>query len=501
MATTTEDFYAAGKKFAQGDHSNANQHSHLSPRVNIPKYLNHYKISFKTKQNGVNVIYSLEFCPFDTAHVWESSIIQQPSGIIIFQCFHDSCKGKKWADARTVISGSDSLKQFMDGETTSDQKVPETNQFSRAMITGGLAIDEAALKLSSQSDLIKGILPESAGLTVIYGPPSGGKSFVAIDMGLCIATGTDYHGHPVKKKPMLYVAAEGQSGMLVRIKAWLAHHGIDSSALSDFSLLPRPCTIDTPGELDDLLAAIKELPKAPGLIVLDTVARIMSGDENSTADMGKLVRACDRIREQTGAQVVLIHHTGKDATRGARGAIALTGATDCMFKVCQVLGGETDVVGLINDRQKDKELVPPLLFDMRVIDSGLLDADGNKRTSLVLIHNPDLKLTSAKGKASGDKKIKLKVKIAKDVLIKLINTEGETPTEAVKAEIEATCKQLMPSDKVIREKRWREECYRSGISGGEQQAQAKAFREARDELLGLGLIGCYDGFYWRVATK
>ena len=114
--TTEEVFNNAGNKFTPGD---PGKHSKKksSGRVNIPKYLDHYGISYKIKQNGIGMLHCLEHCLFDSAHVNnEASIIQQTTGMLLYQCFHNSCKGRTWKDARSIISGDDSLVQFMEGD-------------------------------------------------------------------------------------------------------------------------------------------------------------------------------------------------------------------------------------------------------------------------------------------------------------------------------------------------------------------------------------------------
>jgi len=127
--TSAETLKDAADKFAKNSTSgHSDQKSQSSTRPNVPKYLEHYGISYKIKSNGIGIIYSLENCPFDPAHSWESSIIQQPTGMLIFQCFHDSCKGHTWKEARQIISGNDSLLPFMEGgdsEGTTSSDKPE----------------------------------------------------------------------------------------------------------------------------------------------------------------------------------------------------------------------------------------------------------------------------------------------------------------------------------------------------------------------------------------
>jgi len=50
------------------------------------------------------------------------------------------------------------------------------------------------------------------------------------------------------------------------------------------------------------------------------------GDENSGKDMGRVIAHCKAFHKATGALVLLIHHSGKDDTKGARGWSGTRGA-------------------------------------------------------------------------------------------------------------------------------------------------------------------------------
>jgi len=68
--------------------------------------------------------------------------------------------------------------------------------------------------------LIKDYL-NAESFAVIFGEPESMKTFCAIDMGLCIASGLCWHGHPVLHSgPVFYIAGEGFSGIAKRLKAW-----------------------------------------------------------------------------------------------------------------------------------------------------------------------------------------------------------------------------------------------------------------------------------------
>ncbi|MEA3417220.1 MAG: DUF3987 domain-containing protein, partial [Thermodesulfobacteriota bacterium] len=83
-------------------------------KMDVRAYLSHYGIEIaKTKQQAGATLYCLKHCVFNPEHVGnEASIVQADDGKLCYQCFHNSCQGRKWSDARQAISGDDSLAQF-----------------------------------------------------------------------------------------------------------------------------------------------------------------------------------------------------------------------------------------------------------------------------------------------------------------------------------------------------------------------------------------------------
>jgi hypothetical protein len=49
--------------------------------------------------------------------------------------------------------------------------------------------------------------------------------------------------------------------------------------------------------------------------------------------MGEILEAAKRLQSLTGGLVVLVHHTGKDATKGLRGHSSLFAAMDAAVEV------------------------------------------------------------------------------------------------------------------------------------------------------------------------
>lgn len=191
-------------------------------------------------------------------------------------------------------------------------------------------------------------------LAVLFGRPGTGKSFVALDFGEHVATGSWWYGHEVTPGDVLYVAAEGAAGMGPRQAAWRAHNRLYQPS-ERMHWLPRAVNLLDPVEAQALAYVASDLNAS--FVVIDTLARSMpGGDENSSRDMGTVIAAADTIRTHTGACVLLVHHSGKDSTQGARGHSSLLGAVDTEL---EVKAGGDGIVTLANTKQKDGPEQPP----------------------------------------------------------------------------------------------------------------------------------------------
>ncbi|GAA0581424.1 helicase RepA family protein [Halomonas salifodinae] len=229
--------------------------------------------------------------------------------------------------------------------------------------------------------LIKGHL-EADSLGLIYGPPKCGKSFLAIDWACCVATGTPWHGHQVKQATVFYLAGEGHNGLARRFMAWGISREIDlSKAPIAVSNSAQPLTDEiATTQVQVAIDTLAERHGPPALIVVDTLARNFGGDENSTQDMNTFVQHLDRIRQRWRATVLVVHHTGKDQSRGARGSVALTGAIDSAFKV------ERDELGtVLMEATEMKDSEPPGLqaFKLEGVLLPLSDEEGGEVWSCV----------------------------------------------------------------------------------------------------------------------
>ncbi len=239
-------------------------------------------------------------------------------------------------------------------------------------------IDKLEL-LEPPSWLIHGMITKG-GFSVLWGPPACLKSFVGLDFGLSIAVGRPWHGVPVIPGPVVYVAAEGSHGLVKRAQLWRRKRAADVAEIP-FEVLPQNVAIKE--ELDSLIASISTLHTPPVLIIIDTLARTFGGgDENKQNDMNAYVSAVDRLREATGAHVMIVHHSGVHADARERGSNVLRGAADTVIKVER----KGPSITLVNKGPSGKQKDAAEFEDVRLyaFESTYVDSHGEEHKSLML---------------------------------------------------------------------------------------------------------------------
>ena len=257
-------------------------------------------------------------------------------------------------------------------------KQNQTNKLLKNFVNGSQILSKFE-QTKSQQFLIEGVLPETSSLTCLYGKHGSYKSFVVLDMSLCLSHGTDYHGHKVKQQNVLYVSGEGSGGLWKRIIAWHKHNGIDDIS-DNFSVYETSINLRSDIERSEFIQAIQTLKNKPDIIVFDTLSRCFGdAEENSNSDMSAFVRSCDCINEQVNSKIIIVHHSGKDASKGARGGSALAAAVDTEI----LIKSEKDnFCKLQITKQKNHEQSEPLRF--KALEIPLGEAEGVLLKSLAL---------------------------------------------------------------------------------------------------------------------
>jgi hypothetical protein len=269
--------------------------------------------------------------------------------------------------------------------------------------------------LADPDYLIDGFLP-NAGIYPFYGRPGAKKGFVVLDAIMTIGALTadevrrgikmQWHGRDVEHGAVLYVWAEGQSGIKKRITAWRQMRQRMNVGHS-VAVYQHAINLRDPESVDELISLAHEAAEGLGLplkaIVLDTLSKCSGGgDINSPGPMSEVVAGMERVRDATGAVIIPIHHDGKDATKGMMGSTVFLGAVDAEFKV----SSEGTIITVEGGKTKD-DAPASLVFQTRIVDvldpisrEPMLTRNGKPVTTLTI------EPSGASG-ASGAKAVKL----------------------------------------------------------------------------------------------
>lgn len=179
--------------------------------------------------------------------------------------------------------------------------------------------------------LIRDVLPREE-LNMLFGPSGSGKSFLALDMGLAIARGIPWREHEVIKGPVCWIAAEAEGSMRNRGRAYAKANDLQLDSISDFFVLGAGVDLTDSERISALGASAADL--GPALLVVDTLAAASGGaNENSGEDMGRILANCRTLHRLTGATILLVHHSGKDEEKGARGWSGIRAAVHAEISV------------------------------------------------------------------------------------------------------------------------------------------------------------------------
>lgn len=247
------------------------------------------------------------------------------------------------------------------------------------------AIDKLAFEFTRADDLelteIKWVVDdyiEADSLAQVFGDPGGGKSFVAIDLACCVATGKPWHGHDVKQGSVFYIAGEGHNGLARRLKAWQIGNGTSLAGVPLYKS-HRAAQLYDATEAAVVAESIKQLSAEanciPSMIVIDTLARNHGGDENSTQDMNAFIQHLDvYLRQPWKCCVMVVHHSGVADKDRSRGSTALKGALDAEYK-CQLDSG-TKTIAFESKKMKDAEMPSPKNFQITQVDLPINNKNG-----------------------------------------------------------------------------------------------------------------------------
>lgn len=223
-------------------------------------------------------------------------------------------------------------------------------------------------------------------LVMVHGPSGGGKTFVVLDWCLRMAASVPlWAGQKVRQGNVVYLAGEGHHGLRGRIAAWRHHHKVDHL---NMWLSRDGCDLNTAGGYLKVVDQVRLLPSRPAVIVVDTLHRFLSGDENSAQDAKTMLDACNALMREFGCTVILVHHTGvsEEAQHRARGSSAWRGALDIEISI--IPAKDNAPIQIVQRKSKDAEMAEPVFASLeQVIIPGWFDEDNNPVSSAVLIES------------------------------------------------------------------------------------------------------------------
>jgi KaiC/GvpD/RAD55 family RecA-like ATPase len=322
--------------------------------------------------------------------------------------------------------------------------------------------------------LVKGWLDRGC-TSILYGQSNTGKTFLAVDLANAVSKGLTWAGRRVRKGRVLYIAAEGGGGFANRV-----------SALNDpeFFVLTAPLVLTgRDSQSHFLVEVMRHLAEVGGqpfdLVVIDTMARVMGGaDENAAPDIADLMRNVTGIQRATGAHVLIVHHSGKDTAKGARGHSSLRAAVDTEIELTR--DDETGLISAKLTKQRDGPTGYRFDYTLRQVELGR-DQDGDPVTTCV-VEPADRPRSGRSGLTDSQRR-------ALAILEALVAAEGQLVR-----------KPQLPGLPCVPADRWRQACLDDGglSSSDNRDAQAKAFRRAREDLVTAGLVCVREDLAWVV---
>lgn len=343
-------------------------------------------------------------------------------------------------------------------------------------------VKESDITLPEKANTLINNLLGRGELSVVYGESNCGKTFFGSDLAFSVALGHHWRDNRVLKGGVIYTALESALSLKKRVIAYKKYNKVTKA----FPFFMVPCQVDfmdPEGNINEYIDLIKRVQDEEGtgeLVIVDTLARALAGgDENSGQDMGMLVYHADRIRAETDAHVMFIHHSGKDKARGARGHSSLRAAVDTEIEITRDHDLNLSTITVV--KQRDMELIPPLHFQLEVVTLGVNEYDEAITSCVCLPANKEDLVTEHRKTNLSDVQ-----QIVLDALKNTIITHGQVRNS-----------ENLPNEKMVSYDQWRDELVRFGFYEDISPEKAKyQFRDCRNALKKKGLIGFRSQFAW-----
>jgi len=379
-----------------------------------------------------------------------------------------------------------------EGEVEDDYDLePEPPPFESKF--GGIPFEALDEPGPEHEHLIDGILTVGD-KSIIGGASRSGKSFLAIDMAMSIATKRNFFGHKVMKQGLVvYQAGEGTRGIKKRFRAWRQYYQLDPATKIPLFILPAKVDIhsadgDT-GKLIDELAGIERLYNMPIVaFFIDTLAQASgAADENSGKDMNLVMSNVTKIADAfPDMHVCLVHHMNAGGTK-LRGHTSVAAGVDQVILVTRDEANPRIRTAVL-DKQKDEEDGAKIVFELQRIVIGHRPIDRQEITSCVpLPLGAEVSMTARGPMMDRSQRLSTGQAVIFQALKDAIADEG-IPTPP-------TLKLPKAITRVVDVRHWRSHV-RAKADDISDSAINKAMKAASEKLLFLKLIGRVNPYVW-----
>jgi len=309
--------------------------------------------------------------------------------------------------------------------------------------------DELGDEYEAPDEVVQGLVVARA-LTVIYGDSNSGKTFFALSLGCAVSEGVSCYSRMTDGGLVIYLATEAPGSIRARMQALKRFHQVK---LSRLVMVPVPLNFySNAGDAMDVIRLVDQVSRARNapvrMIIADTLARMSAGaNENSGEDMGPVMDRFALVAEHTGASVVIIHHSGKDQAKGARGWSGIRAHIDTEIEVEESDGTRFAKV------TKQRELASKgdeIAFELQVVQMGMskfgaevttcvaVPSEGEKRVKIDKATRDRHRILKAAFEFSGMDKLDGYPYITRSSLVQyLVEKEGRSPDSARRAATEA----------------------------------------------------------------
>ncbi len=278
--------------------------------LDVPKYLAAHNIPFKEKKEPTRTIFTLPRCLWAENHTTksaqgDSAIIQGNDGKLGYQCFHNHCSNKTWADARKKISRDEPLTQFLKWYQEPKAELrPRGEGKSLSQMLNTPEIEEKYLvkPLLSRGD--KGFIVSSYKM---------GKTLFLAQLTLCLSMATPFLGFEIPEPAKVLNIRFEVKDLRFRKRLQSQVNGlgsIDDLKIEPIFELVRGFNINDKKDFEWLLGMVDK--HEAEVLMLDPLYKIANMDLKDTANAMPLIRRFDSVIERfPDLLIITAHHLRK----------------------------------------------------------------------------------------------------------------------------------------------------------------------------------------------